>query len=64
MSARAGGASDNRVTQMVTMNKHYNRYGFRGSPNALRWILGREPNKFQHFVTRLAAGGAGKSLTP
>ena len=43
---------------MLTMNKHYGQFGFRGNPNALRWILGREPNKFEDYVTRLAARSA------
>ena len=57
-NARAAGASDDRVTQMLTMNKHYDQYGFHGNPNALRWVLGREPNKYQNYVTRLAASSA------
>ena len=54
-NARAAGAGDDRVTQMLTMNKHYNQFGFRGNPNVLRWILGREPNTYENYVKRLAA---------
>ena len=54
-NARAAGASDDRVTQMLTMNEHYDRFGFRGNPNVLRWILGREPNTYENYVKRLAA---------
>ncbi len=57
-NARAAGASEDRVTQMLTMNKHYDQFGFRGNPNLLRWILGREPNNFHEYVTRLAARSA------
>ena len=39
---------------MLTMNSHYDQYGFRGNPNVLRWILGREPNTFENYVRRLA----------
>ena len=53
-NARAAGASDDRVTQMLTMNSHYNQFGFRGNPNVLRWILGRAPNTFENYVKRLA----------
>ena len=53
-NARAAGASDDRVTQMLTMNKHYDDYGFHGNPNVLRWILGREPNTYEDYVRRLA----------
>ncbi|MCY3604737.1 MAG: NmrA family NAD(P)-binding protein [Gammaproteobacteria bacterium] len=54
-NARAAGASDDRVTQMLTMNRHYDQFGFRGNPNVLRWILGREPNTYENYVKRLAA---------
>ena len=54
-NARAAGASDDRVTQMLTMNEHYDRFGFHGNPNVLRWILGREPNTYENYVKRLAA---------
>ena len=57
-NARAAGASDDRVTQMLAMNKHYDQYGFRSNPNALRWVLGREPNTFEDYVTRTAARSA------
>ena len=60
-NARATGASDDRITQMLTMNKHYDQFGFRGNPNVLRWVLGREPNTFENYVTRLAAGSPGTS---
>ena len=53
-NARAGGAGDDRVEQMLTMNSHYDEYGFRGNPNVLRWVLGREPNTFENYVRRLA----------
>ena len=60
-NARAAGASDDRITQMLTMNKHYDQFGFRGNPNVLRWVLDREPNTFKNYVTRLAAGSPGTS---
>ena len=55
-NARAAGAGDDRVTQMLTMNQHYDDYGFHGNPNVLRWILGRKPNTFENYVRRVAAG--------
>ena len=39
---------------MLTMNRHYDQFGFRGNPNALRWILGRAPNTYENYVTTLA----------
>ncbi|MYH32587.1 MAG: NAD(P)H-binding protein [Gammaproteobacteria bacterium] len=53
-NARAAGAGDDRITQMLTMNSHYDQFGFRGNPNVLRWILGREPITFENYVKRLA----------
>lgn len=53
-NARAAGAGDDRITQMVTMNKHYDQFGFSGNPNVLRWVLEREPNTFENYVKRLA----------
>lgn len=55
-NARKAGAGDDRVTQMLTMNGHYDQFGFRGNPNVLRWILGREPNTYENYVKRLASG--------
>ncbi|MXZ27155.1 NAD(P)H-binding protein [Candidatus Poribacteria bacterium] len=54
-NARAAGASDDRITQMLTMNRHYDQFGFRGNPNVLRWILGRDPNTFENYVKRLSS---------
>lgn len=54
-NARAAGAGDDRIEQMLTMNSHYDQFGFRGNPNVLRWILGREPNTYENYVKRLAA---------
>ncbi len=58
-NARAAGANDDRIAQMLTMNKHYDQFGFRGNPNVLRWVLGREPNTFEEYVRRLAAVSSG-----
>ena len=55
-NARAAGASEDRVEQMLIMNRHYDECGFRGNPNVLRWILGREPSTYENYVKRLAAG--------
>ena len=53
--ARSKGLSEDRVEQMVIMNRHYDQFGFRGNPNILRWLLGREPGSFRAYVQRLAA---------
>lgn len=57
-NARAAGAGDDRVAQMLIMNSHYDQFGFRGNPNVLRWILGREPSTYENYVRRVAAGSA------
>jgi uncharacterized protein YbjT (DUF2867 family) len=52
--AKAAGASDDRIDTMRKMNAHYDRSGFLGNPNILRWLLGREPTGFRAYVERLA----------
>ena len=37
---------------MTKMNAHYDAHGLVGNPNVLRWLLGREPNRFAEFVRR------------
>ncbi|MDE0128853.1 MAG: NmrA family NAD(P)-binding protein [Gammaproteobacteria bacterium] len=54
-NARAAGAGDDRIMQMLTMNRHYDQFGFRGNPNVLRWLLGRNPKTFEHYVKRLSS---------
>ncbi|MEQ9112452.1 MAG: NmrA family NAD(P)-binding protein [Rhodospirillaceae bacterium] len=55
--ARKNGADDDRVEQMKVMNQHYDRYGFLGNSNILRWILGREPSGYEDYVRRIAKHG-------
>ncbi len=52
-SAEARGLSEERVVNMLDMNAHYDRHGFLGNANVLRWLLGREPNTFRNYVRRL-----------
>ncbi|MEM7568950.1 MAG: NmrA family NAD(P)-binding protein [Pseudomonadota bacterium] len=56
--ARAAGANDDRVTQMLAMNKHYDAHGFRGNSNILEYILGRPSNRFASYVKYLAETAA------
>ena len=51
--ARAKGLNDDRVAQMLIMNKHYDECGFLGNPNVLSMILGRNPNTYKDFIARL-----------
>lgn len=52
--ARAAGASDDRVEQMLIMNRHYDAHGFRGNPNILEFLLGRPTTTFRTYVETLA----------
>lgn len=51
--ARAKGADDDRVQQMLTMNKHYDAHGFRGNSNILEYLLGRPATRFTSYVKTL-----------
>jgi uncharacterized protein YbjT (DUF2867 family) len=53
-TARAAGASDDRIEQMLIMNRHYDAHGFRGNPNVLELLLGRPATDFRAYVARLA----------
>lgn len=52
--ARAAGANEDRVDQMLVMNRHYDEHGFRGNPNILEHILGRPAVRFRTYVQALA----------
>ena len=52
--ARAAGANEDRVDQMLVMNRHYDDHGFRGNPNILEYILGRPAMRFRTYVQTLA----------
>lgn len=52
--ARAAGASDDRVSQMIAMNSHYDHHGFRGNSNVLEWLLGRPARTFEAYVRDLS----------
>ena len=45
----------NRLIQLMTMNDHYDRHGFRGSPAVLEMLLGRPATRFRDYVRRLIA---------
>ncbi len=56
--AKASGASDDRVEQMVIMNRHYDAHGFRGNPNVLQYLIGRPANRYASYVKSLAGRSA------
>lgn len=53
--ARDKGLSEDRIEQMLVMNRHYDRHGFIGNPNVLRWLLERKPTGYRTYVRRLMA---------
>lgn len=56
--ARAAGANEDRVTQMITMNKHYDSHGFRGNGNILQYLLGRPAGRLTSYLRRLHEGAS------
>jgi uncharacterized protein YbjT (DUF2867 family) len=52
--AKAAGFDEDRVEQMLVMNRHYDSHGFRGNSNILVYLLGRPATTFRTYVKRLA----------
>ncbi len=50
--ARTGGLDEARCETLAAMFRYYDRHGFTGNPNVLRWLLGREPTSFRDFAAR------------
>ena len=62
--ATRAGASEDRISQMLVMNRHYDNHGFRGNSNVLEYLLGRPATRFSAYVSALQAReleGAGRS---
>ena len=55
--AAAAGLSQYALETLVNMFHYYERYGFWGNANVLRWLLGREPTQFHTFVERVRLDG-------
>ncbi len=51
--ARAGGLGDYQIESLGRMFRYYERYGFWGNSNMLRWLLGRSPGVFVSFVEQI-----------
>ncbi len=62
--AREAGLSDYAVDTLKAMFRYYTDFGLTGSPNALRWLLGREPTSLAEFARRSAAGPAQRRRAP
>jgi uncharacterized protein YbjT (DUF2867 family) len=50
--ARTVGLGDYQIETLVKMFRYYERYGFWGNPNVLRWLLDRPPTTFAAFIER------------
>ncbi len=55
-NARQAGLSEYAVDTLKRMFEYYERYGFWGNGNVLRWLLGREPTRLADFVRRVVKG--------
>lgn len=54
--ARANRMGDYQRETLIKMFRWYAASGLAGSPNVLRWLLGREPTTLDAFAARAAAG--------
>lgn len=53
--ARATGLGEYQITTLRGMFAYYDRFGFMGNPNVLRWLLGRPPTTLAAFIEKQAA---------
>jgi NAD(P)H dehydrogenase (quinone) len=44
--------SEYAIDTLIAMFEYYAAHGMTGSPNVLRWLLGREPTDFETFIRR------------
>lgn len=52
-SKRAPEMSDYAIENLIKMFEYYDQWGLMGNPNALRWLLKREPASFEIFIGRI-----------
>ncbi len=50
--ARSAGLGDYQIKALIKMFRYYERCGFWGNSNVMRWLLGRPPTTFAAFVER------------
>ncbi len=53
--AATRGVGEQERAALAAMFRYYASHGLIGSPNTLRWLLGRPPNDFAAFLGRVAA---------
>jgi NAD(P)H dehydrogenase (quinone) len=56
--ARCAGIDDYARETLTKMFRTYARYGLKGNPNVLGWLLGRPPTSLAAFAARVAAAQA------
>lgn len=54
----AKGLNEFALENLVRMFEYYDEWGLVGNPNALKWILRREPNSIENFVERVVEENA------
>ena len=52
--ARASGMNEYAISTLLLMFRYYDRFGLRGNPNVLTWLLRRSATTFSAFVERAA----------
>jgi uncharacterized protein YbjT (DUF2867 family) len=48
--ARGSGLSEYSAAVLARMFGYYEKFGFRGNPNVMAWLLGRTPNTYSDFL--------------
>ncbi len=49
---RAVEVNEYALENLVKMFEYYDKWGLRGNPNVLRWLLGRDPVSLENFIQR------------
>jgi hypothetical protein len=55
--ARNSGLGDYQVETLKKMFRYYARYGLKGNPNLLTWLLDRPPTTLADFIVKLMQMG-------
>jgi NAD(P)H dehydrogenase (quinone) len=50
--SRESGLGSYQINTLVKMFRHYERFGFAGSPQTLSWLLGRQPTSLEDCLAR------------
>jgi len=45
--------SEYAIENLIRMFEYYDEWGLMGNPNALRWLLKREPTSLEMFIERM-----------